>query len=654
MQPVNGQPLDALPGAPLAVLRLAERWADATRAQSIYPEGHQRVATALEAWRVALEAARAQAGGAALQAVFTGQGLVAQEMPFELQAGSVLVWLRERLDHAGLAGLVVQPAADATSLKAFNQRLLAIFARREPVSDVNEAWAEGDWPGLKLLDRRFEGVFDGEARDARETQRTWGGRGGSGQPGDANERLVEALMGDRALVARLRRLSTRGGPGSSGSLQAGAGAEGERDAHGILVALTRMLPALATQAEAHARTIVGHLVEALEARQRDALSEPELAVLLKAPELERRAAWLCTTLLRDDVEHDSAARVRAAAPKGPQGHAGDEHITEDGGEFLSELAALPAGGTEADAAFESPAEQLGVLLHLLLNHDDPARIQGLLPMLGALLEGADAERLGVLRSVACAAAQRADAALVAPGLTRLLDTLRSLGHIGLLRSCGFLTLERVIEGFPGSFGDWLASLRPERLEDQQDLQEVLTVLGAERLSAHASELAGASGLRPADVAARLLGLRLRELAPLARLWLLGGGMQHRAAVAGWLRSLNLADREAQVLEMVEDPNTLPDALLLGLIERVEGRPIPSQATSLGVEALVQFVRSSAGRADRRARRLDALRELGAYDHPQALAMLRAVLRRRRWLVVPVEDRMTRQVAADTLRCRGAA
>ncbi len=652
MSSVPSHASDGTPATPsaLAALRLTERWADAARAQSIYPAGHQRVAAALEAWREALELARAQAGNVSLQAVFTGQGLVAQETLFDVPEDSGLLWLRERLDHAALAGLVVLPAAGPASLQAFDHRLLELFARLEPVSDVAEAWARGDWPGLRLLDRRFEGVFDGEALDARETQRTWGGRGGSSPDREADERLVEALMGDRVLVARLQRLGAA--RGSSGSRQSGAGGEGE--ARKILATLTRMLPPRATQDEAHARTIVGHLVDALEARQGDSLSGPALAALLKAPELERRAAWLCTTLLREDVAPDNAARVRAAAPKGPQGHAGDEHIHEDIEEFLSELAGLPASGTEADAGFESPAEELGVLLHLLLQREQPAPIRGLLPRLGALLEGCEAERLGVLRSVLSAAAQRADAVLVPQGLARLLDALRGLGRLELLRDCGFLTVERVIEGFPESFGDWLAGLHPQRTEHQQALQEVLTTLGPERLAAHAGELAGGSGLAPVDVAARLLALRLPELAPLARLWLLGGGMEQRAAVTSWLRSVHLPDREAQVLEMVEDPNTLPDALLLGLIERVEGRPLPPAATELGVEALVQFVRGSAGRPDRRARRLEALRQLGRYDHPAALAMLRGVVGSRRWMVVPVEDRVARQVAADTLRRRGAA
>lgn len=645
---------DGTPATPLALaaLRLAERWAEAARAQSIYPPGHQRVAAALEAWREALDAARALEGGVSLQAIFTGQGLVAQETLFEVPEGTGLVWLRERLDHAALAGLVVQPLAGPASLEAFNRRLLEVFAQREPVSDVAEVWGRGEWPGLRLLDRRFEGVFDGETLDARETQRTWGGRGGSGPERAERERLVDALMGDRALVARLQRISAP--RASSTSRQGGAGAGSEGGARKILVALTRMLPPLATEDERHARTIVGHLVDALEARQSDTPSSTALAALLKAPELERRAAWLCTTLLRPDVAPESAARMRAALPKGPQGHAGDEHVNEDLEEFLVELAGLPAAGNEADAGFESPAEELAVLLHLLLQREGTAQIRGLLPRLGALLEGVEAERLGVLRSVLSAAAQRADAVPVSPGLARLMDALRSLGRLPLLRLCGFLTAERVIEGFPTSFGDWLASLDPQRSEDQQALQEVLTELGAERLADHASELAGNSGLASADVAARLLALRRPELAPLARLWLQGGGMEHRAAVTGWLRSLHLPEREAHVLEMVEDPSTLPDALLLGLIERVEGRPFPPDATCLGVEALVQFVRGSAGREDRRARRLEALRQLGRYDHPEALALLRGVLRGRRWMIVPVEDRMTRQVAADTLRSRGAA
>ncbi|MFM8979967.1 MAG: hypothetical protein ACKOSS_05845 [Planctomycetia bacterium] len=639
------------------MLLVATRWAEAARAQSIYPPGHHRVKAAHEALAGALPEARRRAGSEALEVAFTGTGVQVQglEVPLAADAGakeSGLAWLRERLEHAGLAGIAIAPEATGASLAALDERLLALFAQREPVTDVTAAWGEGGWAGITLLDRRFEGGFEGEAvptrpdqlAEARARLRTWGGRGVTLRSDERNQPLVQGLMADRGLVERVHKVADA----AESRVREGTLPGDRPSPQEVLDHLATLLPP-GVQDPKDAAKVIAKLVEALEAHH---VGEgPGTRGPLDDADLSRRAAWLVSVLANADAQRKPRPAQGAQAPQGPQGHAGDERYDDDPVAFAAEFAALPRDGEVPP--LESTSEHLGVMLHMLTRHEDPARLVLLVPTLQALLAQADAARLGVLRSVADAAAH---AALAGDGgaLRRLLQAFKSSGLAPYLRACGFLGRERVLDSFPALFGEWAATLRLGDAHDRDELQQVLRELGDARLVQHADAvLAGLQAARPGMLES-LLALPLTALAPLVNLALERIETAVREPAVAWLRSVRPQEPAAQVLEIVEEPVRLPLALLRGLVGSVMGRPLPEGAQQDAVHALAEFVQASAARPDRRARRLDALRLLGAFALPEATEVLQGILGGRRWLLLPAEDSLTREVAAEALKRQGVA
>lgn len=648
-------PAQPAPGsAAEAVLVVATRWAEAARAQSIYPPGHHRVKAAHEALAQALPEARARAGSEPLEVAFTGTGVQVQHVPVPLapDAGvkeGGLAWLRERLEHAGLAGIAIGPEATGDSLAALDERLLALFAQREAVTDVTAAWGEAGWTGITLLDRRFEGVFEGEAAparpdqlaEARERLRTWGGRGVTLRSDERHQPLVKGLMADRSLVERVHKVADAAEAASRERVQPGDRPSPQE----VLDHLATLLPP-GVQDPKDAARVIAKLVEALEAHH---VGEgPGTRGPLDDADLSRRAAWLVSVLANAESPRKPK---EAQAQQGPQGHAGDERYDDDPVAFAAEFAALPRDG-EAPP-LESTSEHLGVLLHMLTRHEDPARLALLVPTLQALLAHADAARLAVLRSVADTAAQAAREGDGGP-LRRLLHSFKAAGLAPYLRACGFLGRERVLDAFPALLGEWAAALRLEDARDREELQQVLRELGDARLVQHADAvLSSLQAARPGMLES-LLALPMTALAPLVHLALerIEGSMREPALA--WLRSVRPQEPAAQVLEIVDEPARLPLALLRGLVGTVMGRPLPEGAQQDAVHALAEFVQASAGRPDRRARRLDALRLLGGFALPEATEVLQGILGGRRWLVLPAEDSLTREVAAEALKRQGVA
>jgi hypothetical protein len=295
-----------------------------------------------------------------------------------------------------------------------------------------------------------------------------------------------------------------------------------------------------------------------------------------------------------------------------------------------------------------------VLLHVALNHPDLSRLAGLEPTLAHLLERPDETSLAVLRRVVEAAAQRADAQGPGQMLERIFGLLRRLGRMHLLRRCGWLVPERIVESFPQDVGDWLQTLDLARGEDRAELLDVLRRVGPRRVLDAAATLARPEALGAPGLAARLLELPAPELAPLAKVLLERHAGETRVLVAAWLRSLQLPGPVAAALHVADESVPLPDGLLEILLAQLLGAPTPGDAGACVVPTLAQFVRASAGRADRRARRIQALRLLGDYDHPEAHEVLSRVAHGKRWLVVPIEDAVMRRAASEALARRGAA
>lgn len=645
------QPADpGLAPGPLAqaVVRLTQRWAEAARAQSIYPAGHHRTAAALEAWRQALDEARALPEGAPapLRMVFAHGALLAQGVEFRVEGDGGLDWLRERLDHGGLAGLEVLPGADEAGLELLNARLLQVFTDRRERRDPATLWA-GEWPSLRLLDRRFEGLFDGDGADARRTQRTWGGTSDALSSATERQTVSRALLKDPGIVARLTaihaRLTAASGPGTD---------ESER----VVERLAELLPALAQRSEADMCSIAAGLLEALEDRIEQRPSPEALEGFLDDPALGRRAAFLSAALFRRDVSDEAAQAVRSQTAAGPGGHAGDERYSDDPTSFVEALEALPATPATHWAAepLEVRGEQVGVLLHLALHHPDAARLAGLEPTLARTLENPEGDALAALRRTLEAAAQRADGQGASQPLERIFGLLRRLDRMPLLRRCGWLVPERIVETFPRDFGEWLRGLDLSGAADRAELLDVMRRLAPAKVLAAGDVLSRVEALGAQGVAEGLLAIPSPALAPLAQILFERRPGETRDLVAGWMRRLQLTGPVAAALHVLDESAPLPDGMLAALLAQLLGLDPPATVGAHVAKSLAQFVRASTGREDRRARRIQALRLLGAYDHPEARQVLQHVAYGRRWWIVPLEDPVMRRAASAALAERGAA
>src|SRR5262245_1621435 len=240
-------PANAPPSACAQLARVvAERWAEAVKAQSIYPAGHARVGTALDAWAQAFARARAESADGLVEIVFADGGLLAAGTRFDVAADGPLAWLRERLDYAALAGLQFLPAATSDEVAALGRRLLDVTASKGWRHDPSADFA-GIGAGLRLLDRRFEGVFAGTEADAHAPQATWGGLG---PPLDSRGRvrLAETLRDDPGIRQRLTTIRTHLGARS---------AAGDEGAWELLHRLTGVLPAAAAEDVTRVRIVAG-------------------------------------------------------------------------------------------------------------------------------------------------------------------------------------------------------------------------------------------------------------------------------------------------------------------------------------------------------------------------------------------------------------
>lgn len=638
----------ALPAPDAAALRSAERWAEAVKAQSIYPAGHHRVRAALDALRAALDEAFRLTRGpeAGVRFIFTDGSLLVGETRVPVDPDGPLAWLRERFDHAALAGLELKPGVTREHLEALGRRLLDVQATKDLDRDPRVLFAPG-WPRLTLLDRRFEGVCDGSADPDDGPQRTWAGLG---PPLAAAERasLASALHQDPGIRARLAAIRQRvgGTPGSPGLAN-----EDE-----LLQRVAGALPGAVARDRGRVRAVAGGLLDALEQRLDAKEAGGGLRAFFEDPALGRRVAFLYSSLFRAQDRAETPARAAASDGSRPVGHRPDDRVDDDLAAFLLEFGNLPAFEAGADAALEleSRSEQLGVLLHLRLRHTDPDELRGLDHALRAAIAGAGAAEAEILRRVLASLAQRADEGGEAVGVRVVVDLLRTADRLDLLRQAGYLGPERAAECFPEDFCLYLDALDVSAARDRTELVEVLRTVGDERLRAAAPQLVTPEGLLEPRRLERLLAYGDAGVEPLADLLWVHGSPEVRKTILGWLRRLPGTPAATGLLPLVEDVQGLPPSFVRLVLDRLLARTVSDDGDALVTDLLVRFVRTTAGRVDRRARRIQAVRLLGTCRRAEARAVLEQVAHARRWWLFPVEDRMVREAAREALRVRRSA
>ena len=212
---------------PVAI-EAVERWTDLARAMTLYEDNNTQVLELTESFLEALRKAVGPEGGK-LEVTFTDETLRAGEESFDLRsrmkswstpANEKFAWVKSRLDRAQLAGVVFDASLEPASLTAFSRRLLDLFVRRDLQLTFEELWVE-EYPGLKPLERRFEGGFAGRDGDGDETRGpNVAGRGGEGptiKRTELSQLSLELLRNSEVkaaidrIVVGVERVSSSGG-----------------------------------------------------------------------------------------------------------------------------------------------------------------------------------------------------------------------------------------------------------------------------------------------------------------------------------------------------------------------------------------------------------------------------------------------------------
>lgn len=147
---------------PIGSPRVAECWADLTRALMLYPDTNSQVLRPLASLVGALRDGIDATSGA-VELRFSARAVTIGDESFDLKEGSTVAWLKERLDRSDLSGVTFSESADEAALLAFTKRLLDLYRRRNMELGFAELWPR-PYPGIALIERRFDGGFSGRAR----------------------------------------------------------------------------------------------------------------------------------------------------------------------------------------------------------------------------------------------------------------------------------------------------------------------------------------------------------------------------------------------------------------------------------------------------------------------------------------------------------
>lgn len=655
-------------------LRLAEAWADFTKALAIYPETNDRVRLNLEKFQAALqETAVRSSGSAGLSLLFRDGELVAGSERHDIENRSSIGWLRARLDHAGLAGVQFRPGLDDSTLVSFSQRLLANFLQKGRRPEFKEMWPE-TYHGLDLLDRRFEGIFSesGAGPGLGAAASGGGSSGGEGELGDkgsgghgdkgpghggdgpggpgrvagvggsaAQEEVgsveqeghyqpenglplksnafLAGLMSEADVAERLERLH---------DLINTQPAEGTRPSHRATDLLQQVIEGLSAESVKDRPTLVRSLCTAFDEILRPHSAELEgaqqdFAKLLKGVSESHFAREGAA------IERLQAQRAVGQAAASTGGRKGDEAIDDDVETLLKEFAQLPArleiNLDRRGAA--SRGEITAVLLYYLVNLEKPEAVLGLYPPLRDLLERPEPEVLAVLkRHLKEATVPGKDGERAAAALVRLLVRV---GQPELLRDSGLLAPERVIASFPKHFGAYLASLKIAKPAHMNELNWVCERIG------HGRVLDAAQALRPeleqldTGTAAALLDRPDAARLPLARLLLEIRRDVSAEQGAAFLRTLDLPDPGAFLLYEMPDGQLLTPDYLMNLMDHHMGRVSTGRLSESVADVLCQHIRETRKNGRTSRARLASIRNLLRFPAPAGWKMLKE-LSKTRW------------------------
>lgn len=644
----SGIPLAARPRSPALrsterslALSLAESFAVFVRALAFYPETNSRVRSSLgEVMRTAtkvFESAAADDGSSDQVAlVFTrGTVSVGREQE-EVVAGSNLAWLAERFEVSGLAGMSLSVDTTPESLLQFAKDLLDSFRRSALDSDF-DATTFRELPGLRPLERRFEGTFDGDgAREVSDAETMLQEE----ELRSREQRLAKRLLQNEEIQERIEELAATQPE-----------ADEENGVFTTIDLLSRIVRALPIEAVQDPESVVAHTLEVLEVvgkdwKAQEAGRDPLSHALLTASlDLFGRRSWGPDTL----AENPEGERVIVAPAQ--RGHASDDRIDDDLDALLSEYEELPEAGASdlTMVRAENPTEQVGVYLHYLVQLEDEEKARLTHAPLARLLRVMGADTREVVRAYVEVLSPRSKVRLAERHRRRVLEFLYSSGMTRLLADFGAFSADMALQLFPEDFGVYLDSLDLQEPREHAELARVMASLGPARVAEASEKLVTETRLLEPERVRLMLSRPDPAMAPVARIVLARGDQSFKEVVVGYIRSLGPTGEETCLLQLLSDEE-LPRDYLADLLDPPTHPAGIRNLHERISRTLVTFVRDVADLEARRGHRLAAIRMLALFQTPEATELLNELLGGRRFLFARKESSEVRAAATSSLAC----
>ena len=603
------------PGTP-PELRLASAWADFSKALAIYPESNARVQAQRDALveqirERLLARGRDHDPERGLTVLFHDTVVHVEEVEVEVPDGSSVLWLRDRLTHAGLAGIEFLTGVTGDALVAFSKRLLANYLRKESGLAFADLWPE-PFDAMVLIDLRFEGTFGGLALDGPYR----GGHAGSQLRGAQTNHFVRSLLAHPKVQRRVRGLAQ------------GVNAEDDETVRASTL-LRRVLDDVPAEALRSRDALIGAVCGVLDAMQDTERADTPVRSDggAAATDGEGFAALLYEVSRRhfgregpglERLKPDTNRTVEQT-PAG--GRRRDAEVGDDLDALLTEVDRLPSEVAYdfARGEAESTPEQFAALMHFLTHLEHPESLQGLYPTLAALLKAPGPDELQVLRAY-LAIGDTVDAA-TARGHAAVVRFLLRSGNACLLRTCGVLSPSFVLGDPAARLPLLVAGIDIDADDQRAELDEVCNALGEGLLAYEDALRDDLARLEPTQAAA-LLRRPSRVRLPLVRCVLAAHPAGPMAEATAFLRALDLPEEEAFLLYQLHDPKLMTRAYLVALIDLHLGRSTREVAQSAIVDLLCRHIRATHGPQGERPERLASIRDLARYPSTKGWELLK--------------------------------
>ena len=620
-------------------IHLAETWASFIKALAIYPDTNSRVALTLEEFFTSLSSAFAlESDSSEIEIILQKDEVRVGDESAEILSKTNLAWLQERMDKAALAGAAFSPDLGRKALIGFARTLLGHYTRRDLDADFDKLWP-ADYPGLRLIDRRFEGAFTGTESDVEGVGHSDPRAAASSEEQVREQELIRRLSLEDSVHQRLLEIQDRLDEHTEG-------ASGKRVMN-LIGRIVHLMPAESMLDFDRVLEVTTNILETIANRSAMARGTKAVEDCQDDAALNKLMLIMSRRLFSRDAPETSTCPVELPPPTAS---ARDERITEDFASFTAEFDALPEiSKEELVQNMELPSEQLAVCLHYLVHHESNDKTKGLYPTASTILSAPGRDELVVFKSYIDTLRAEEPQGGRSRKVARIFDLLRETGTVRVLRRCGMLSEDTVIETFPRDFGIFVNAIDFARQNELDILLRICAAVGAERILAEQELLHREIQFADPDLAGRILGQREPALMPLARLILEKGGPVYTPGVVAYLRKLELKAPEACLLWIFEDLEYLPQDYLLAIMASVTGEAYGEELRERVTELLCRYVRDTGHTSAANARRIYAIKQLSQFRSEESEELLREILKSHKYVVIPTEPYAVRRAAKAALK-----